>query len=100
MMEDPSHNAPTFKLDPRTLVFDAGELSQIAWIEGLLPLPTGARLEFGSGQDEPQDRFDAVVTRTRVLVGMPGNEGPPMQLCLDVMKVGAGESLDVQRSAS
>jgi hypothetical protein len=59
---DPSGGeAPRSAMPKRTLVTEVDGVGQLLWIEGVLPLPVGARIEL------VKPRRDAVVTGVRLV---------------------------------
>ena len=74
--------APRSAMPRRTLVADDGGEGQLLWIDGVLPLPVGARIEL------VKPRKDAVVTGVRLVAT---GAGVP-DLVLDIRLEEAGGS--------
>ncbi len=72
--------APRSAMPKRTLVTENDGEGQLLWIDGVLPLPVGARIELG------KPRKDAVVTGVRLVA--TGSSAP--DLVLDVRLEEAG----------
>lgn len=73
-----NHNAPVWPLGERTLVFDAENQRQVAWLEGRLVLPVGSEVELFD--PDTSSHGTATVTGIRLL---NGTEEAPHQVCLD-----------------
>jgi len=75
-------DVPHTGMPDRTLVMEDGG-RQLLWIDGVLPLPEGARIELAA------PRADGVVTRVRLAAARPGVT--PV-LVLDVRLYDAGST--------
>lgn len=94
MTEPP--DVPHAAMPTETLVMEGGPRGrQLLWIDGVLLLPIGARLELTGAATIGGDNADAVVTGVRVIAANadPGKGRPT--LVLDVMLVAAGAAHDL-----
>jgi len=80
---------PRAGLPSLTKILDAGTGRELLEIDGMLPLPVGARIELGSAMDPPAQ--DAIVTRVRLW----GAASRSSTLVLEVMLRPPGEDADL-----
>lgn len=89
--------SPHIPLPTQTLVQEQGTDDQLLWIDGLLPLPIGSRINLDNLSDHPQvpldvERFprgraDAVVVNVRLW----GTQSPARCLVLEVELTDPGD---------
>lgn len=79
------NDTPTYPLGGRTLIFDVVAGENLAWIDGLLPLPEGARIRMTNPHGST-GTFDAIVQQVGTLPFGVLNDHPiPVSLQLDVV---------------
>jgi hypothetical protein len=89
MTDDEPPEVPHAPAPAQTLIMDAGSQRQLLWIDGLVPLPVGARVELN--RPHRAVAVDGVVTSVRLW----GAEGGSSTLVLDVMLIEPDSATDL-----